>query len=61
MRLIIDLQFISRAPQGCLQYFYGDTRHTVESFNWDGTSACSTGCLFDDQSYSVCFRPEKGI
>jgi len=50
-----------KAPHGCLQYFYGDTRHTVESFNWDGTSACSTGCLFDDQSYSVCFRPEKGM
>jgi len=50
-----------KAPQGCLQYFYGDTRHTVTSFNWDGTSACSTGCLSDKQSYSVCFRPEKGM
>jgi len=51
----------TKAPQGCLQYFYGDTMHTVTSFNWDGTSACSTGCLSDEQSYSVCFRPEKGM
>jgi len=50
-----------RAPTGCLQYFYGDTRHTVESYNWDGTTSCSTGCLYDEQAYSVCFRPEKGM
>jgi len=50
-----------KAPQGCLQYFYGDNRHTVTSFNWDGTSSCSTGCLSDEQSYSICFRPEKGM
>jgi len=51
----------TKAPQGCLQYYYGDTRHTVTSFNYDGTSACSSGCLSDSQSYSVCFRPEKGM
>jgi len=51
----------TKAPQGCLQYFYGDTTHTVSSFNWDGTSSCTTGCLSDKQAYSVCFRPEKGM
>jgi len=50
----------SRAPQGCLQYFTG-IRNTVSSFNWDGTSACSTGCLLREQSYSICYRPEAGM
>jgi len=50
----------SRAPPGCLQYFTG-TRATVSSFNWDGTTACSTGCLLRQQGYRVCFRPEKGM
>jgi len=49
-----------RAPPGCLQYFTG-TRTTATSFNWDGTTACSTGCFLKDQSYRVCFRPEKGM
>jgi len=50
----------SRAPQGCLQYFTG-LRTTFSSFNWDGTAACSTGCFLNNQQYSVCFRPEKGM
>merc|ERR1712020_188127 len=50
----------SRAPPGCLQYFTG-VRSTVKSFNWDGTSACSSGCLLREQAYRVCFRPEKGM
>ena len=50
---------LSRAPPGCLQYFTG-VRSTVESFNWDGTTACSTGCFLRQQAYRVCFRPEKG-
>lgn len=50
----------SRAPQGCLQYFTGG-RSTVKSFNWDGTSACTTGCFLRNQQYAVCFRPEKGM
>lgn len=51
----------TRAPEGCLQYYYGDTRHNVQSFNWDGTNSCSSGCIFDEQSYTVCYRPEKGM
>jgi len=50
----------SRAPPGCLQYFTGN-RNTAKSFNWDGTSACSSGCFLRLQSYRVCFRPEKGM
>ena len=60
-KIEVKRNFSFRAPTGCLQYFYGDTRHTVESYNWDGTTSCSTGCLYDEQAYSVCFRPEKGI
>merc|ERR1711936_1122060 len=50
----------SRAPPGCLQYFTG-VRPTVTSFNWDGTTACSSGCFLREQAYRVCFRPEKGM
>merc|ERR1739844_97934 len=49
-----------RAPAGCLQYFTG-VRSTVTSFNWDGTTACSSGCFLKDQAYRACFRPEKGM
>lgn len=51
----------SRAPTGCLQYFTGKSRHTVKSFNWDGSKACTSGCLLSNAFYSVCFRPEKGM
>ena len=33
---------------------------TVQSFNWDGTNQCATGCFLHNQDYSVCFRQEKG-
>merc|ERR1712110_52849 len=49
-----------RAPPGCLQYFTG-VRATATSFNWDGTTACSSGCFLRQQAYRVCFRPEKGM
>lgn len=51
----------SRAPEDCLQYYYGAHRHTVKSFNYDGTSSCSTGCMLNDQYHKICFRPEKGM
>jgi len=50
----------SRAPQGCMQYFTG-VRNTVTSFNWDGSSACSSGCLIQNMDYTICFRPEDGM
>lgn len=49
-----------KAPQGCLKYFTG-TRNTVKSFNWDGTAACTTGCLISSQDYRTCFRQEAGM
>lgn len=49
-----------RAPPGCLQYFTG-ALSTVTSFNWDGTTACSSGCFLKEQAYRVCLRPEKGM
>lgn len=51
----------SKAPEDCLQYFYGEHMHTVTSFNWDGSAACGTGCMLNDQMYTTCFRPEKGM
>lgn len=33
----------------------------MQSFNYDGSSACSTGCMLNDELYQVCFRPEKGM
>jgi len=51
----------SKAPEGCLQYLYGANRHTVKSFNWDGSTACSSGCMLHDLEYQTCFRPEKGM
>lgn len=51
----------SKAPEDCLQYFFGGVRHTVTTFNWDGSASCSTGCLLHDQQYQTCFRAEKGM
>lgn len=50
----------TRPHQGCLQWFYGSNRHTVTSFNYDGTSAHSTGGLLHNMAYSMCFREEAG-
>jgi len=57
----IECWSATRAPPGCLQYFYGKTRHTVESFGWDGTKTYSTGGLIAKMWYTTCFRPEKGM
>jgi len=51
----------TKAPNGCLQYFYGKIRHTVESFGWDGTKTYSTGGSLANMFYTTCFRPEKGM
>jgi len=57
----IECWSATRAPPGCLQYFYGKTRHTVESFGWDGTKTYSTGGSLAKMWYTTCFRPEKGM
>ena len=46
---------ISRAPDGCLQYYQGSTGN-IESFNFNSR----LGTQLTDQSYSVCIRPERG-
>jgi hypothetical protein len=51
----------NKAPNGCLQYFYGDRKHTVTSFNFDGTACTGTGCMIQKQDYRVCFRQEEGM
>jgi len=57
----IECWSATRAPPGCLQYFYGGTRHTVKSFGWDGTKTYSTGGSLAKMYYTTCFRPEKGM
>lgn len=57
----IECWSATRAPPGCLQYFYGKARHTVESFGWDGTKTYSTGGSLAKMFYTTCFRPEKGM
>merc|ERR1712241_392950 len=51
----------SKAPEGCMQYFYGSNVYTVTSFNWDGSTGCTSGCIYNNQQYNVCFRGEKGM
>merc|ERR1712062_180541 len=58
---LIECWSATRAPPGCLQYFYGGTRHTVKSFGWDGTKTYSTGGSLAKMYYTTCFRPEKGM
>lgn len=50
----------TRPPFGCLQFFYGADRHTISSFNFDGTNAHVTGGLLSSQMYTACVRAEKG-
>jgi len=56
----IECSSATRAPNGCLQYFTGP-RATVQSYNWDGSAACTTGCQLASQDYNVCFRTEAGM
>ena len=43
-----------KAPQGCLQYFTGDTG-TITTFNYQSGS----GVLLANQEYSICVRSER--
>lgn len=56
----IECSSATRAPNGCLQYFLGET-NTVKSYNWDGTNLCAPGCQLASQDYNVCFRTEAGM
>lgn len=44
--------FPNKAPQGCLQYFYGSTTGTVRSFNQGGSPAYHLA----NQKQSICIR-----
>jgi len=47
------------APQGCLQYFFGNGgQGTVETFNYNQPTEAYVGHLNGD--YSICIRREKG-
>ena len=43
------------APSGCVQYYYGSSSGTVQSFNWVGQTY-----HLADQNQKICFRREKG-
>lgn len=56
----IECSSTNKAPPGCLQYLTGRTT-TARSYNWDGTRACTPGCLTAVQDYNICFRQEAGM
>lgn len=47
-------------PQGCLQYYMGNSG-TVTSFNYDGGACTASGCFLNLQEYTTCFRQEPGM
>uniref|UniRef100_A0A7R9NGL3 CUB domain-containing protein n=1 Tax=Argulus foliaceus TaxID=509924 RepID=A0A7R9NGL3_9CRUS len=48
---------LSRAPDGCLQYYVGSSG-TFQSFNWQAAEA---GLHLANQRYSICVRKEQGF
>ncbi len=40
------------APQGCTQYFFGETTSQVRSYNWNGGS----GIHLASQDQTICIR-----
>jgi len=51
---------LSLAPSGCLQYFFGSSGGSIQSFNH--VSAGNTlGTLIDNLQYTACIRQEKGF
>ena len=43
------------APDGCTQYFFGETTGTVQSYNFEG------GTHLANQNQNMCIRRERGI
>jgi len=58
----IECDSATRAPNGCLQYFFENT-NTVQTFNWDGETARANaaGGLLANQDYRACFRQNAGM
>jgi len=58
----IECSSSSRAPNGCLQYYFENV-NTVSSFNWDGSTARSgtDGGLLANMDYKACIRQNKGM
>lgn len=52
----IECDSMSRAPEGCLQYYTGSTG-TISSFN----GASTTNAMIINQEYSACIRTEAGM
>ena len=42
------------APEGCTQYFFGDSTGAVQTFNFDG------GLHLANQNQAICVRKERG-
>merc|ERR1711944_25348 len=58
----IECDSATRAPNGCLQYFFENT-NTVQTFNWDGETARANaaGGLLAAQDYRACIRQNAGM
>ena len=50
----------TRAPEGCLQYFYNEVSGQFRTFNFDGVSSDGPRHLAE-QDYQVCIRREFGF
>ena len=46
--------YINKAPEGCLQWFFGSTTGTIQSFNWANKQHLA------DQNQNICIRRESG-
>ena len=44
--------YINKAPEGCLQWFFGSTTGTIQSFNWANKQHLA------DQNQAICVRRE---
>jgi len=45
--------YINKAPEGCLQWFFGSTTGTIQSFNWANKQHLA------DQNQNICVRRES--
>jgi len=45
--------YINKAPEGCLQWFFGSTTGTIQSFNWANRHHLA------DQNQNICVRRES--
>ena len=50
-----DCNYDNLAPDGCTQYFWGETTDLVKTYNFDG------GFHLAEQDQNICIRRERNI